>query len=380
MARTRWDYIQRKKAESGQTGTATYDLPNKDFMPQILLTAYSTPTASTTPANPLSDAITKIEVVDGGLVIKSLTGNQIKGLSMIHGQNPLGSTELNDNGAEGYDQFFIDLGGVFNGIKYAPDMAQFNNPQIKITWDYSITTTEFGMTTVADSTPSMKFSLLAELVKEGGGYQHGYIKSSILKEFTQATSTRTYVEVPDEGQLIGIGVEAGYDALDFTEDVEEIKIDIDNGDWVPLDLREAEIMAFQQLLFKKPFTYYWMADLEDSDEFDSHMGYLLHINAMSKNPINWPLTHCFETTHKGVETMYIYDTATPTACDEYVSTYVRSVGWAPFHIWYLPSSAMLKDKDTLDTSAFGKIEVELYSGSSASTSSTPDVIAEYLKI
>jgi len=380
MPGTRWDYIQRVKAESGQTGTATYDLPKKDFMPQIMLTAYSTPTGAAAPDNPLSDALTKIEIVDGGTVIKSLTGNQVKGLSMIHGHNPLGSTEVNDNAVEGCDQFFIDMGGVYNGIKYAPDMAQFNNPQIRLTWDYSFTTNEFGMTTEADTSPAMKFSILAELAKAEAGFQHGYVKSTILKEFTQATSTRNIIEIPDDGQLIGIGVEAGYSALDFTEDVEQIRLDFDNGDWVPFDLYEREVMPFQQLIFKRPFEYSWMADIENADEFDSHMGYLLHLIAQSKSSYNEPMAIAFESTHRGVETMYITDTRTPTPCDTLQQVYLTAIGWAPFHIWYCPSRVLAGNKDTIDASAYGKIELELTSGSSASTSSSPDVIAEYLKI
>jgi hypothetical protein len=380
MPGTRWDYVQRLKAESGQTGTATYDLPNKDFCPRIMLTAYSTPTASTTPATPLSDAITKIELVDGGLVIKSLTANQVKGLSMLHGRPHMGSPEVNDNAVEGRDHFIIDLGGHYNGINYAPDMAQFNNPQIRITWDYSITTTEFGMTGAADNAPAMKFSILAELAKAEAGYQHGYVKSSILKEFTQATSTTNYIEIPDDGQLIGVGVEAGYDALDFTEDVEEIKLDFDNGDWIPFHFKESEIMFQQQVWFNSPFYYSWMADIEDSDELDSHMGYLLDMHFGVAKVSTLATVAGIDPARKGVETLHIYDLATPTVCSEYGGYYMTSIGWAPFHVWYCPSRALVGNKDTIDSSAYGSIELELTSGSSASTSSTPDIIAEYLKI
>lgn len=383
MARTRWDYIQRKKAESGQTGTATYDLPEKGFMPNLTLTAFSTPTATTTPATPLSDAITKIEITDGGLVLKSLTGNQIKGLSMIHGHPCLGSAEINDNAAEGYDHFMIPMGGLYNETVYAPDMGRFNNPQIKITWDYTIVTTEFGMTTAADTTPSMKFSLLAELCSEGGGYTHGYTKSIILKEFTQSTSTNTIVELPRGDQLVGFGVEAGYDALDFTEDVEELKFDLGNGDWIPFHLREEEIMQFQQQIFKKPFEYSWIADIESADEFDFHMGYLNHVSILSQrvgDDAAGTMAYAIEQGHKGVETLIATDTAAPTACDELRATMFKATGWAPFHLWYCPMKVINGgENDLLDTNAFGRLEVELLSGSSASSSSTPDVIAEYLR-
>jgi hypothetical protein len=380
MPQTRWDYVKRKTAESGQTGTITYDLPERGFMPELLLTAFSTPTATTAPACPLSDAITKIEIIDGGLVLKSLTGNQVKGLSMIHGHNPLLGLETNDNGVEGYDHFFIPMGGVFNGERYAPDMSQFNNPQIRITWDYSITTTEFGMTVTADSSPAMKFSVLAEMCKTAGVYRHGYTKSSIIKEFTQATSTTNIIDIPTGDQLVGLAVEAGYDALDFTEDVENIKLDIDNGDWIPFHLYEEEVLQSQQLWFKHPFQYSWRADLESAEELDTHMGHLSHLGAMGSEYDN--LIISYDSASKGVETITIVDAGDdPTATDVLQQIYLKAIGWCPFHVWYVPARVLTGyEKDTLDTSLYGRIELESTSGSSASTSSTPDIIAEYLRI
>lgn len=379
MPQVRWDYIQRKKAESGQTGTVQYDLPKSGWLKELILTAYSTPTASTTPALPLSDAIEKIEIVDGGHEIKALTGNQVKGLSMIHGHNPLCSTEINDNAAEGYDHFIIPMGGVFDGQEYAPDMSNFGNPQIRITWDYSQSTSEFGAVTASDTTPAMKFSLLAKMQAESGNLRHGYVRSRIVKEFTQATSTTNIINLDTDEQMIGFGVEAGYDALDFTEDIEEIKLDVNNGAWVPFHLKEEEVMHFQQQIFKMPFQYSWIADLESSEEFDSHMGWLAHLLMTSHDPDDHPLVHAFQTGHKGVETNFVFDLATPTACDELVATHLTAIGWAPFHIWYVPMRALLGNTDILLGDPNRDMDLELTSGSSASTSSTPDIIAEYLR-
>lgn len=250
MVKTQYTYIQKKTSESGQTGTATYDLPEKGYLPEIIVKAYSTPTASTNPALPLSDAITKIEIIDGGTVIKSISGNQAKALSMIHNHNRMGNWEINDNAAEGYDDFIIQLGGKIGDKLYAPDMSAFSNPQIKITWDYSITTNEFGASYDADTSPAMKFTVLGKILREPGPYTHGYLKTTKLYEYTQATSTTTVTEIPRGKPLYGLGIEAGYDAKDFTDDVNEIKLDFDNGDWIPFHLYAEEILTAQQLWFK----------------------------------------------------------------------------------------------------------------------------------
>jgi len=383
MVRTRWDYIQREHSETAATGTKAFDLPEKGFMPNLLLDVGFTPTGNSAQPQSISELISKVEIVDGGLVIKSLTGNQLKGLSMLHGHNPLGSTEINDGSVAGHDQFHIPMGGIFNKTRYAPNMGQFSNPQIRITWDASDTTTEFGVTTTADTAPALLISLLAELTTEAGPYTHGYVKSTIIKEFTQATSTNTVIEIPRGDQLVGIGVEAGYDALDFCEDVQEIKLDINNGEWIPFHLREKQIPAFQQMIYKKPFQYSFISDMENAEEMDSHMGYLLHLSTQSLgigDDALPGLVCSWDPTHKGVETIRITDCATPTVCDEFRAVMFQATGWMPFHIWYCPMSVLnAGENDLLNTLDFGRLEVEMLSGSSASTSSTPSIIAEFLR-
>ena len=283
MVRTRWDYIQREHSETAQTGTIAFDLPEKGFMPNLMLNIASTPVNNSAPCLPVSDAITKVEIVDGGLVIQSLSGNQLKGLSMFHGHNPLASSERNQSAVSGYDNFHIPMAGLYNGTRYAPDMGMFSNPQMRITWDYSITTSEFGATYTAESTPLLLISLLAELTAEAAVYTHGYRKSSVIKEYQQANNKFEVTEVPRGDQLLGIGIEAGYDALGFNEDVQELKFDFNNGEWIPFHLREKEIMPFQQMIYKTPFKYSWFADIEDAMELDTHMAWLSHLAIMACN-------------------------------------------------------------------------------------------------
>lgn len=380
MVKAQWNYVQRKDAPStAATGTATYDLPKSGYIPEILVTAFCTPTASTNPALPLDAAITKIELKDGGNIIKSITGNQAKGLSMIHKYRRLGSTETNDNGVEGYTQFFLQLGGFFNGEHYAPNMAVFNNPQIAISWDHSLTSNEFGASYDADTAPVSKFSILCNSLLEPGPYKHGYVKSTILKEFTQATSTEEQTKIPTGERLIGIGVEAGYDALDFAEDVEEIELDFNTGEWRPFHLYEEEVNSIQQAWFKEPFQFSWTADMIDAKELDTHMGYLLHVLATPGIDSMHGLAFRFDAARKGVETVDLMDLATPTACSTYQQIAFTSIGYEPFHMWYCPMSKIQGgEDDLLDTSLWKDIKLTTKSGSSASTSSTPDIVAEYL--
>lgn len=378
MAEVQYYYAQRKKAESGQTGTVTYDLPESGTIPWIVVRAFSTPTASTDPALPLNDAITKIEIVDGGTVIQSLSGNQVHALSMIRGNPVRSSTEVNDNAVEGYDDFLILLGGTFNGRKYAPDFSKFTNPQIKITWDYSLTTTEFGMSCDADTSPAMKFTVLCKVVRGAHDYSHGYVKSKEVKTWTQAASTETKVEIPRDGLLIGIGFEGGYDAKAFTDDLNEVKLSFDNGAWEPLHLYAEEIVKAQEEWFGRPFELSFAADLVDAKELDLHMGYFTFVAGTCITSAGRSFE--FQSTHNGIETVSLNDVATPTAIAAYETVFLYVKGFLPYNMWYVPARVLLDGKgDTIDTNKYKRIDLFCTSGSSASTSSTPAIICEYLK-
>ena len=377
MAGLQYKYVVRKYSVAGQSGTVTFDLPEKGFIPEIIVRAFSTPTASTNPALPLNDAITKIEIVDGSKVIKSLSGNQIRALQMIWDRKELTLTDTDANGTEGYGDFKIILGAMINGKKYAPDFSKFSNPQIKISWDYSQTDVK-GATYDADTDPAMKFTVITLIDRENvSGFTHGYIKSSVIKTITQSPSTTHVVEIPRGDPLLGIGIEAGYNGLDWTEDVEVVKLDFDNGAWIPFELYEEEIPTIMDVWFDGPFEVNFTKDLKDSVDVDLHMGYVKTAHFMTTSGAGRSAEWANGT--QGIGSFTLFDVATPTAIAAYEQVGVYARGYIPFNVWYVPMRAILGNgHDTVDTTKYGRIELSFTSGASANTSSRPEVIAEYL--
>lgn len=377
MPKAQYYYVKRLQNEAGQTGTATYDLPEAGIIPELIVSAYATPTASTNPALPLSEAITKIEIVDGGTVIQSLSGNEIKGLSMIRGDRDLASPETNDNAVEGHDDFRLVLGGFYNGTNYAPDFASFSNPQIKISWDHSLTTGKRGASYDADAAPAQKFTVLAKVLRDSRSYRNGYVKSSELYTWTAAASTVTQVEIPRGENLLGLGIEAGYAAKEYTDCVNKVKLDFDNGNWIPLEFYADEVIASQKLYYKEPFDVSFMMDAINNKVIDTHMGYTSNVNIGTTAAAG--RTAPYLGMHQGVGTMGLLDVATPTAITTYEQVYVEAAGWCPYGIWYAPMSKILDgESDVIDTTQFSRIILENTTGAAVSTSSTPAVIAEYL--
>ncbi len=376
MANWQHSYIVRKQSESGQTGTATYDLPERDVLGSLLITAFSTPTASTDPALPLVEAITKIEVIDGGRIIQSISGHQAKALMMFRGENSLSSTEINDNAAEGYDHFLINFGRFVRDTKYGLNLSALNNPQIRLTWDYSLTTGFGGATFDADTSPAMKFSVLADILRGStAGYTGSFIQSSEIYSFTSAASAVVQVEIPRGQLLYGIMVQAGYTGKDWTEDVEQIKLDLDNGSFVPFHLYEEEIVPIQRLWHGGDFEVDFVADLEDDREYDLHMGYIVHPSFTQLTDDS--VAFNYQAVHQNHGKVGVFATETPAAITAYTQVSCSISGQLPYNCWYAPMSAVMEG-ETLDTTQYGRINLEITQGSAVSTSSKPKVVAEYI--
>jgi hypothetical protein len=376
MTKTRLEYVQRKTAESGQSGTVTYDLPESGVIPEIQLVAYSTPTASTDPALPLSEALTKIEIVDGGETIVSATANDLKGLAMLNKYHSLSSPEINDNAVEGRDVIPILLGGTVNGKEFAPDFARFDNPQLKISWDYSLTTGLRGADYDADTTPVMKFTVLAHIATGGNKYAPGFMRTQETYQFTQAASASEEIRIPRGESLYQIGVRAGYDAKDLTDDLNVVELNLNHGEDVPLRLYADEVVSSQALWYGKPFEYSFAMDLVDAVEIDTHMGWLDDFSAFSMSSAGRSIE--YDSMHKGVEAVGFMDVASPTAISAYEQVGIKTTGYAPFGVWGLPMNTVGEmENDLLDTTQFRDIKLKLTSGASASTSCKPAILTQY---
>ena len=377
MANYDYVYVERKTSVTGQTGTKTFELPEKGFIPEIIVRAYSTPTASSNPALPLIDAITKIEIVDGSETIKSLTGNQIKALEMIHGSKKLAMTSTDDNSVEGYEEFRLILGKKINGVNYAPDFSRFSNPQMNISWDYSKTTTDKGMSCDADTSPSMKFTILCKVLRSPGGFVHGYIKSAEERTWTQAANTEKRTRISIGDQLLGIGVDCGYDAKNITDDLSEISLNFNNREWIPFHFYDEDVVACQNEWFGEPCEVTFRKDVKDGVEVDVHMGYVTGITITAGETIE-DITYSYPSMPSGIETLAVKQSGS-VAYSTYHQAIFTVTGFMPFHMWYCPMSALTEEgKDTIDTNQYRKIELICKSGSNASTSSTPAVISEFL--
>jgi len=166
--------------------------------------------------------------------------------------------------------------------------------------------------------------------------------------------------------------------LQFTDDVNKIKLDIDSGSWVPLELYEEEIVPMQQRWFGAPFSVSYMKDIISAKEIDSRMGYVTGVNGAAATAA--AREFAWAESHAGIGTTAYFDAATPSAITAYEQAYLKFEGYIPNSVYYIPAWALQNGEgDVLDLTKYKSVDLYITSSSNASTNSKPQVIMETLE-
>ena len=377
-------YTVRKDASNtAQTGSLGYNLPDSGTIPEIVLTVYTTQTASTDPCITASQHVREIRVIAGNQVIKKFKGEHAIAESMYLTSLNRASPQTNDNAVEGYETFKLILGK--ESLGFAPDFAQlkskYGQPRLEVDFDASLTTADTGWTMDADTTPATKISVLCKIARAGThSLKHGFIETRTIKTWTQVASTETVTELPhaSSGLLMGLYLHGGYDTKKWTEDFDQIKLSIDNDRVVPLNLQDAESVVGVNDLWHGASSVSFIADLTSAIEYDFHMGLPTAVlgqlgeGALSIEPFTFRLPF----KHIGVEAPIIQNSLT-AADSTYRQFQFVSHGLIPYNVMYIPMSQVVAGSKFLKIGG-RKVELKTTSSSSASTSSTPDVLAQWL--
>ncbi|GAI66222.1 unnamed protein product [marine sediment metagenome] len=142
MAKWQKVYLKREAAEvnTSRQNTITIDLPEKDYLSQILVKLYKTNPSHSTQLMPVAVFVKKIEVIDGSDVLYSLSGIQAQAIAYYRGRtNPF--PERRDwEDTENDDLFYVRFNRFPGDTKYLLNMANLANPQLRITYDNTVAT------------------------------------------------------------------------------------------------------------------------------------------------------------------------------------------------------------------------------------------------
>lgn len=197
--------------------------------------AYTVATVSVMAASILAN-LSKIEIVDGGEVIVSLTGEQAFAIACYEQlETPSDNLSLKVS-----DVAEVSVPIYFGRYLWDAAMAlrpdQFRNLQLRVTWNEA--TADNGATVNSFSA----YAFIDDAPANGGA--KGYIVNKEIYVYALAASAHEYPLLPTDKPIRRIFLHADSDLNDFDTLYSNVKLEIDGGSFVPFDIPASDIVRY----------------------------------------------------------------------------------------------------------------------------------------
>jgi len=382
MSIIRYASLANDKTETSTstTGTVTIDLPEKGILTELYPQCLHTKVYSNDRNLPDYQLVTKLEVlVDGSTVVKSVTGQEARALCWLNG-GPFTTTAL-FNGNGGDTDSYTGLPLYFNrfagDMKAGLDLAAYSNPQLKITYDSTQTSVD-GHTWDATTSPSFKYNVVAKILETAPvGFIGKYCQSREIDVWTQAASTEHTTEIPRGFDLKGLLLKTDYYETTWTAGFDKLKLDFDNGQWVPLDLDHEQVAMLFKAWYPHPVHVGFWDKAASADSADLQVLQLAGMGFTSAWGAGGELSYDM---HECGGHDIVVKQSGGTAESSGVNFHVMVNGWGPMGCIYLPMKELIDGTtETVNTTQYGRIDLKVTASSGASSSAKGRVVAEYLK-
>jgi len=273
MGLLRYYYIEDQKSLGAVSGTYIVNLPKEGWLVNLIARITGKNAVSDSRFGPPHHIVQKLEVVaDGGSVIKNYIPKMCKGIMHLDGINSIDDKITQGNAEEQDESFYILFGGKFPDMEYGLNLGEHTNPQFKITWDDTQTTMENCTAIVAwHATTHPKLTLIAVFLENAGATPKGYVRSQYTT-YTPAASATKEVEIPRGFPLRRMILRNFYQGSKEADVFDRVKLDINTGGYIPFDLRYADLLQMNAILYGLA---HYQARLEyaNGDAEDSKMSF-----------------------------------------------------------------------------------------------------------
>lgn len=278
-------YIQRRYLRENRTfpdlaGLITVDLPNKGLLSGIELRVWGTAGADADKSDVwLHDRITKIElIVNGSQVVKSLDGRQLQAL-MHYQKTQLFSHDFkNIAGGSCEEYWYINLGRFYHDLDYMLDLGRVNDPELRITYNFEMTT-QNGWDEGVAMAVKPSYSMVCHLLRDSDIIPKGYIKSSEVYRFTSDAAHMENMTIARGPLYSNLYLQSWYKAEGLTTNLDHFEVNLNSDDVIPVRLYHTELLAENARLYGL-FKYQGQCYLRNDLAFP----WPVEVGAMSGNP------------------------------------------------------------------------------------------------
>lgn len=382
MAKWQKVYLHRQTGEAttSRQNTIIVDLPEKDYLSQILVKVYKKNPAVSSPLMHMWTFVKKLEVVDGSDVLYSLSGAQAQAIAYYRGRTNVRPAEMTWSETETMDMFYIRFNRFPGDTKYMVNLGKLSNPQLKISYDNTVTTVEGRSYTVNATDPTVKYTVICDILRgtPPSNYTGKFISAREIFTWTYVATGVEYIDIPRTDPIFGIGLRAAYINEKSDTMMSKVRLNINNQEWIPFDIYYNELIQLHREWFQPECQANFREHLIDAQRHDTGLGEIDKEVLLTKRSA--PIRAAFvEGSNGGWLRIANWDLATPTRQTEAQQYYVGITGMLAQHMAYLPMSVVTDTpEETLDAPSCANILLEV-SSSGASTSAEGSVVVDCVR-
>jgi hypothetical protein len=352
MAKWQKVYLHYLTAEAvaSRQNTIIVDLPEKDFLSQILVKVHTLNPACTTGLMPVFHFVKRLEVIDGSDVLYSLTGPEAQAISYYRGRTNVNPAGLRWASTDVFDMFYIRFNRFPGDTKYLLNMSKLSNPQLRITYDNTVVNIEGKAYDVNAATPTVRYTVVCDVLRgtPPSNYTGKFISSREVYNWSYVVTGTEFIDIPRTDPIFGIGIRASYSTSCMTDTfMDRIRLNINNQEWIPFDVRYHELVQLQREWFSPECQVNYREFLVSGARHDTGLG---------------EIDKCVIVTKRSAPILanFVFGTAGAVAGGN--QWYVAVTGVLAQHMAYLPMSVVTDTpEETLDAPSCANILLEVTS-------------------
>lgn len=244
------------------SGEITVPVGLRDPITALTFDIRATNGATGNAANPVSECVQSIELVDGANVLCSLSGVQLEALTMYdHAYMPyLLHSEIPSNVQNMVGVF--KFGRWYGDPSYSLDPARFSNLQVRVKWNLA-TNRAVGATGYVTGTATL--SIVAE-VMEGAPAPQAVLTAKQIYSFTTAASGTEYVQLPTDQKIKAILLRSYGTGGGGLYGLSNVKLNADQDKFIPLNVSVTDLQRLFSLK-NPPIAYKHGVTAKSGDTF-----------------------------------------------------------------------------------------------------------------
>lgn len=330
----------------GASGVKIIDLNLRDPVSRLLFYLEVT-TGGGNFTKHISEALTKVELIDGSEVLMSVPGSVLDSIPYFTGQPVTIDKHGWEQSTTHKARLYYDFGRFLYDPKYAFDPAKLTNPQLRLTFDG--TNVEANATDVTLQVEGLVFD--DRIVQASH-----YLGVKQLIEWSPGNNEWKYVQMPTDYPYRLLLVQAYNPGKAIDDILSNIRLSEDQDKRIPYDVGAAELAKNNAIDYGRVYDQA-EGDAQTSDrDYMSRVGKLMavgHAAATEANLDNITITEAAKVTI-GAST------------GSFALSLILS-GFCPHSIVSLPVGHPADENDWYNVGGLGSLELQLKSGGSASS-------------